>query len=118
MGIDESIITIVPKADSGPDVYSKTMSEDEREAAREKTAKYRYVKVDIAAVDDIKRVIPDLQVPGIDKVITKYYLSKAKDGGESSVKKMSGSSFKVTKNKGAINKLKKYSVGDKCYFGF
>ena len=118
MGVDESIITIVPKADSGPNVYSKTMSEDEREAARNETAKYRYVKVDIAAVDDVNSVLPDISDSGIEKVITKYYLSKAKDGGESSVKKISGSSLKVTKNKGAINKLKKYSVGDKCYFTF
>lgn len=49
-GIDASHITINPLFNQGPNLYSTTMSKDQRINARKETSKYRYVKLTITAV--------------------------------------------------------------------
>lgn len=47
MGIDTSLIKIVTKPEQGPDIFSKTMSNSERESARQQTEEFRYVTLEI-----------------------------------------------------------------------
>jgi hypothetical protein len=47
LDIDSAIVKIITKPNSGPNIYSKTMSSGERVQARIETAQYRYVKVKI-----------------------------------------------------------------------
>jgi outer membrane protein OmpA-like peptidoglycan-associated protein len=47
------------RPDQGPDVYSTTMSSEEREAAREQTAEFRYVKVSFVVVLDVSIPVED-----------------------------------------------------------
>jgi outer membrane protein OmpA-like peptidoglycan-associated protein len=52
MGIDS--IDINTKPEQGPDVYSRTMSKEERTEARKQTAPYRYVKLKITYLVDVE----------------------------------------------------------------
>lgn len=46
----EGDINITTKADSGPDMYSRTMSKEQRQEARQETSKYRYVTVKMLVI--------------------------------------------------------------------
>jgi len=50
----EGDISITTKADSGPDMYSRTMSKEQRQQARTETAQYRYTKVKIIVIIPVK----------------------------------------------------------------
>lgn len=52
LGIDN--IDIVTKPEQGPDVYSRTMSKEDRTEARKQTAPYRYVKLKITYLVDVE----------------------------------------------------------------
>jgi flagellar motor protein MotB len=56
---EDVVVTKELKPNSGPDVYSTTMSSEERAQARVSTAPYRYVTVKIVAVFDIKVEEPE-----------------------------------------------------------
>jgi flagellar motor protein MotB len=48
-GVEGNIETVT-KPDSGPDLYSRTMSKEQRQEARKETAKYRYTNVKIIVI--------------------------------------------------------------------
>lgn len=75
LGIDS--ITDNALHDLGPHLYSTSMSKEERDSAREQTAKYRYVKITIEA--EIKHQIPPSDEDNPKEVIEKntYELVKA-----------------------------------------
>jgi hypothetical protein len=73
MGVSTKVdIKTIPE--QGPDVYSKTMTPQEREQARAETAQYRYVKVTINSVVEPKPQDEELAYKVIEKV--KYELTK------------------------------------------
>ena len=47
VGFDTSMIRIITKPEQGPNIYSKKMSNIERESARQQTEEFRYVTLDI-----------------------------------------------------------------------
>lgn len=75
IGVDDSIISIITKADQGPDVYTKDMSKDERSAARVETAVYRYVTIGIVYITKDVAYTPEI-IEKAPKLKTIYYLSK------------------------------------------
>lgn len=82
--------------EQGPDVYSKTMTPQERDSARSETAQYRYVKVIINSVVEPKPQGEELAYEVIERV--KYELTKTSvyKGG------------KIKLHKKGNNKTKKY----------
>jgi outer membrane protein OmpA-like peptidoglycan-associated protein len=77
-GIDESIISIETKPEQGPDIYSTTMSEQERDQARSKTAEFRYVNVSIIYLENETINKPAI-IDTLVKYKKEYYLSKPVD---------------------------------------
>ena len=47
LGISSDVFEVVTKPNSGPNVYSRTMSDSERENKRKETAEFRYVKLTV-----------------------------------------------------------------------
>lgn len=78
MGIDQSIITKTIKPEQGPDVYSTTMSKEERDSARTETKDYRYVTINIIYISNSTEILPQvIQIIPKEKHI--YFLSKPTD---------------------------------------
>ena len=71
-GVDN--IEVVNLPDQGPSVYSRTMSNQEREQARQETAQYRYVKITIEY--EVKVEVPKPQ--SVKEVVTKYKFEMVK----------------------------------------
>ena len=96
IGVDESKVSFELKPEQGPDVYSKTMTPQERDSARSETAQYRYVKVIINSVVEPKPQGEELAYEVIERV--KYELTKTSvyKGG------------KIKLHKKGNNKTKKY----------
>jgi outer membrane protein OmpA-like peptidoglycan-associated protein len=66
MGLEN--INVVNLPDQGPNVYTRTMSSQEREEARKETAEYRYVRITIEY--EVEVVTPTEQT--VKEVINKY----------------------------------------------
>lgn len=80
----EGDISIVTNPDSGPDLYSRTMSPEQREEARKETAKYRYVKVKFISVIPVKSTkekIPEI----VDKLEVQLVRGQTHKKGTTSV---------------------------------
>jgi outer membrane protein OmpA-like peptidoglycan-associated protein len=111
----ETNITTLPN--SGPNVYKKGMSSEERKSAREETAKYRYVTVEFyvqylipstSKKDTILKIKDWIEVEMVNS-------SVYKKGG--SVKLKGGNHFKTTTNKFKCNKVKGKGGAIPCSFG-
>lgn len=72
IGVDN--IDVVNLPDQGPSVYSRTMSNQEREQARQETAQYRYVKITIEYEVEVE--VPKPQ--SVEEVVTKYKFEMVK----------------------------------------
>ena len=64
----EGDISIVTKANSGPDMYSRTMSNDQRSEARQETAKYRYVTVKIVVIIPVQSTGNETTVQVVERL--------------------------------------------------
>lgn len=82
-------IEIITKADSGPDLYSKTMSKEERKEARQETSKYRYTKVKIISIIP---VAPDNETTQevVDRVEVELVKASISSGTQTKTKKSTG----------------------------
>jgi outer membrane protein OmpA-like peptidoglycan-associated protein len=115
MGIDQSIITQTIKPEQGPDIYSTTMSKEERDSARMETKDYRYVTINIIYISSNIEILPQItQIIPKEKHI--YFLSKPTDTNKhyrfkNSHKKKS-TSIKNTKRV----KNNKGNNSTKCFF--
>ena len=115
MGIDQSIITQTIKPEQGPDIYSTTMSKEERDSARMETKDYRYVTINIIYISSNIEILPQItQIIPKEKRI--YFLSKPTDTNKhyrfkNSHKKKS-TSIKNTKRV----KNNKGNNSTKCFF--
>jgi len=76
IGVDSSLVDITTKPEQGPNVYTKTMTAAERNAARLQTQEFRYVLVNIMyyTEGDIK-VIPEIKEV-ITKIKSNYSFEK------------------------------------------
>lgn len=72
MGLSNVVVINLP--DQGPNVYTRTMSTQEREQARQETAQYRYVKITIEY--EVEVVVPSEQT--VEEVINKYKFEMVK----------------------------------------
>ena len=77
-GVDIEI-EIVTKPDSGPNIYSRNMSSEDREKARNETSEYRYVKISIEGLT-VNKTIDEISVP---ELINKYEVELVKLVGTS-----------------------------------
>ena len=67
-------VEVINLPDQGPNVYSRTMSNQEREQARQETAQYRYVMITIEY--EVEVVVPSEQT--VEEVINKYKFEMVK----------------------------------------
>lgn len=69
IGVDDSLVHVTTKPEQGPDVYSKNMTETQRNNARLQTQEFRYVLVnimyykegDITPIPEIKEIITKIK---------------------------------------------------------
>jgi outer membrane protein OmpA-like peptidoglycan-associated protein len=66
IGVDVSDVVITTKPEQGPDIYTKTMSQSERDEARKTTAEFRYVKLDYDVI--FFNIKPDIDATPFDVV--------------------------------------------------
>lgn len=86
----DSQVDISTLPNQGPDVYSTTMSKEERTAARQQTAPYRYVKITISATFPIPKTDTLTTTTTIPKeVVTQntYKLFKVVEKGGGNIKR-------------------------------
>jgi len=119
-GIDQSIISIQTKPEQGPDVYSTTMTTQERTDARIQTSDYRYVNVSIIYVTNKIYDIPSI-TDTLVKYKKTYYLSKPVDdrpGIEFPTKtfKKKETTFKVKKADRSTGTTKCETFGNKGWW--
>lgn len=114
LGVDADMsVTTLP--DQGPDVYSRTMSSQEREQARQQTSEYRYVKISFVVI--VAEPVTDQPEP-LYKVNERIEVKLVRTGV---YKKGKPKKFKYkkpkTNYKGKCVKVKKHK-GPKldCYF--
>ena len=109
---DMSINTL---PEQGPDVYSRTMTPQEREQARKETAEYRYVKVIINSVAKPKPQKEEKAFKVIEKV--KYELVKVNNLGNYKTTTIKGGGhFNKTTKKFKLKKCKVNGKPLKCAF--
>lgn len=110
--IDDDInFNINLKPNSGPDIYSKTMSDNEREKSRIETSDYRYVKVKIKAlIPDVangSETLPEM-IGNINVTLVKsFVLDKSKTNKKYVVSKKTPK-CKIIKRKGKKIKCPKF----------
>lgn len=101
-GIDS--ISINTKPNQGPDIYSKTMSPDERIEARDKTSEFRYVRLHIEYIKT--ETIETLDIPKEPKIIYKYELVRPIEDKTIGTYKFKGKSAKRKKHPRCEIKIK------------
>lgn len=110
-GIDQSIISIQTKPEQGPDVYSTTMTTQERTDARVQTAEFRYVDVSIIYVTKDTVNTPEI-TDTLVKYKKTYYLSKPTD--DTPPLKFPTRSFKKKTTTFKANKAQRADGTTKC----
>lgn len=110
-GIDQSIISIQTKPEQGPDVYSTTMTTQERTDARVQTAQFRYVDVSIIYVTKDTVNTPEI-TDTLVKYKKTYYLSKPTD--DTPPLKFPTKSFKKKTTTFKANKAQRADGTTKC----
>lgn len=105
-------VDIKTMPEQGPDVYSNSMTPQEREQARAETAQYRYVKVTINSVVEPKPQDEELAYKVIEKV--KYELTKATSYKAGTIKL--GNPKKTKTKKFKCNRLKVDGIITDCEF--
>ncbi len=109
---DMSINTL---PEQGPDVYSTTMTPQEREQARKETSEYRYVKVIINSVAKPQPQKEEKAFKVIERV--KYELVRVNNLGNYKTTTIKGGGhFKKTTKKFKLKKTKVNGTPMKCYF--
>lgn len=96
--------------DQGPDIYNKGMSRQERINAREKTSKYRYVKIIIEFEREIE-IEEMLTYPEIEQVVN-YKLIRPIEDNTIGTYKFKGKNIKRKKH--SIDKLKVKDIKTEC----
>ena len=91
-------ISVNTLPDQGPDVYTRTMSSQERQEARKQTAEYRYVKVSFVVVIAEKVVQPEPLYKIKQKVEVELVRTSTYKAGGIKLK-YKGSGSKTKKNK-------------------
>jgi outer membrane protein OmpA-like peptidoglycan-associated protein len=82
LGVDASEIEVITKPEQGPDVYSKTMSDEERAEARIKTKDFRYVKLDYDISMPLIEYRPGDKIYDVIENITFELIRPVTKGGE------------------------------------
>jgi len=100
--------------EQGPDVYSRTMTSQEREQARKETSKYRYVKVIINSVAEPKPQKEEKAFEVIEKV--KYELVRVNNMNSGTIKLKGGKHLSKTTKKFKLKKCKVNGKSLKCSF--
>lgn len=75
IGVDNDLVDVKTKPDQGPDVYSKTMTEVERNNARLQTQEFRYVLVNIMYYTEDIKIIPEIKEI-VTKIKSSYSFEK------------------------------------------
>jgi hypothetical protein len=107
-------ISVATFPEQGPDVYSTSMTPQEREQARKQTSEYRYVKVVINSLVKPKPKKEEKAFTVITK--TKYELTRVSNIGSGTIKITGGSHFKKTTKKFKLKKVKVNGKPMKCSF--
>lgn len=100
--------------EQGPDVYSTSMTPQEREQARKQTSEYRYVKVIINSEVKPKPQKEEKAFTVITK--TKYQLVRVNNVGTGTTKITGGNHFKKTTKKFKLKKVRVNGKPLKCSF--
>jgi outer membrane protein OmpA-like peptidoglycan-associated protein len=100
--------------EQGPDVYSRTMTSQEREQVRKETSKYRYVKVRINSVTEPKPQKEEKAFEVIEKV--KYELVRVNNMNSGTIKLNGGKPLSKTTKKFKLKKCKVNGKSLKCSF--
>lgn len=88
-GVEGDIETIT-KADSGPDLYSKSMSKEERKEARQETSKYRYTKVKIISVIPVAPTGDETTQEVVDRIEVELVKVSINSGTQKKINKKKG----------------------------
>lgn len=75
IGVENELVDVKTKPEQGPDVYSKSMTADERSAARVQTQEFRYVLVNIMYYNEDIQVIPEIKEV-VTKIKSSYSFEK------------------------------------------
>ena len=75
IGVDNDLVDVKTKSDQGPDVYSKTMTEVERNNARLQTQEFRYVLVNIMYYTEDVKIMPEIKEI-VNKIKSSYSFEK------------------------------------------
>jgi outer membrane protein OmpA-like peptidoglycan-associated protein len=73
--VDSSIINVIPLANQGPNLFSSTMTQQEKVDARKKTASNRFVKIIVEAE---KEIVVETTSTTIPKIINSYKIELVK----------------------------------------
>jgi outer membrane protein OmpA-like peptidoglycan-associated protein len=76
-GVKVNNIEIKTLPEQGPDIYTKTMSKEEREQARKETKKYRYVKVNMDFSYNVANIGPEKKIKDVVEKATFYLIKKS-----------------------------------------
>ena len=113
VGVDGGI-SIALKPEQGPQLDWETMGNQEKVVSREKTAKYRYVKIKI---NSVVKPQPQKEEKAFDVIErTEYVLVRVNNVSTRTVKITGGSHFRKTTKKFKLKKTKVNGKSKKCFF--